>query len=271
MRPSYLAKDSDDIAYITNSNLKKLMPDIGYIDPEKYNYLYKSDLHFILSLKELHVLYTLREFYKGSYNEIRSTYHKSLNFVYDNKPPAFHKDGQCKYLLAEYTNYAIPGEIKLRGLEQIMKYKNFFVEYARLLSEKPDVFEIKINSQFKTTEKITILKISHQNSGHGELNDVSLSAIEDKIDTLLQSAKAYRNSSKETLDIIDRLGFGPAKSKEAQDPNNPLHKWHYEFKSRLKQLLEKFFKEKFNPDMDISKSFLISTGFRPCLHCCKDI
>lgn len=268
---SYIAKDSDDIAYITNSNLKKLMPDIGYVDPEKYKDLYKSELFFILSFKELHVLYTLREFYKGNYNEIESKYRKSLNYVYDSKPPAFHKDGQCKYLWAEYTNYAIPEEIKSRGLEQIMKYKNFFVEHARILSEKPDVFEIMINNEFKTENKINILKISHLNSGHGELNGISLSGLEDKIDKLLQSAIEFKDSSDEVWSIIDRRGYGPIKSNETPDPDNPLHIWHHEFKSNLKRLLERYFKEKFDPDMEISRTFLASAGFRPCSHCCKYI
>lgn len=209
---SYIAKDVDDIAYITNSNLKKLMPNIGDIDLEKYIDLYKSDLFFILSEKELHVLYTLREFYKGKYNKIRTEYQKSLTYVYDSKPPAFHKDGQCKYLWAEYTNYAIPGEIKSRGLEEIMKYKNFFVEHARILSEKSDVFEIMINSEFRTVNKITISKIQYLNSGHGKLDGISLSDLEDKIDKLLQSAVEFKNSSDEIWSIIDRRGYGPMES-----------------------------------------------------------
>lgn len=268
---SYIAKDRDDIAYITNSNLKKLMPNTGHVTPEKYKDLYKSDLFFILSEKELHVLYTLREFYKGNYNEIESKYRKSLSYVYDSKPPSFHKDGQCKYLSAEYTNYAIPEEIKKKGLEQIMKYKKFFVEHARILSEKPDVFEIKINSEFRPETKIVISKIQYLNSGHGELNGISLSGLEDKIDKLLQSAIEFKDSSDEIWSIIDRRGYGPIKSNEAPDLGNPLHKWHHEFKSNLKRLLEKYFKEKFNPDIEISQTFLISAGFRPCLHCCKYI
>lgn len=268
---SYMAKNSDDIAYITNSNLKKLMPNIGNIAREKFKDLYKSELFFILSLKELHVLYTLREFYKGNYNEIESKYRKSLNYVYDSKPPSFHKDGQCKYLSAEYTNYAIPEEIKSRGLEQIMRYKIFFVEHARVLSEKPDVFEIMINNEFRTENKITISKIQHLNSGYGQLNGISLSDLEGKIDILLQSAIEFKDSSDEVRSIIDRLGYGPIKSNEAPDPDSPLHKWQYEFKSNLKRLLEKYFKEKFNPDMEISQTFLASAGFRPCSHCCKYI
>lgn len=261
-----------DGVYITNSKSKEVLGEYRSLKnptAADLDSLYKTSLRDILSEPELAALYVMLEFFSNQdlsldmYKKIHIP--KRSKFVHRPGAPSYHFDRECSALRSVFENYAIPDVILARGADEEERYRDFFKEHKRLLEERPDVFEIKLNAEFGIKEKID--KVIFDNSGVNKVENFDLEELERKIDALIVDAREFRSKDVVTKKIIDDYGYGSHKRKESSEKGNPLYDWHHNYKGELKYLLKEYFRVKFNPDLKFKGSLLDQLGFKPCKMC----
>lgn len=150
---------NNEIAYITNSKTKEIIrglkPEKEYTNQQLDN-LYKSNVGHILSKKEMAALQILKEFYSEenfkleSYKKIQWQHNRNNQYVFNkSRAPSYHYNSQCTALTSKFENYRVPEEIRARGEKAVEDFRNFFLENLKLLREKPDVFNFKLNAKFR--------------------------------------------------------------------------------------------------------------------------
>ena len=98
-----------------------------------------------------------------------------------------------------------------------------------------------------------------------------MNELEKQIDKLIFRSEEYRNKDPETKEIIEKYGYGTHRRKESQTKGSPLYEWHHTYKSGLKELLQEYFRVKFNPNLSFDGKLLEELGFKPCTHCSRII
>ncbi len=260
--------------FITKANLASIVGtlDSNVVSISDFNQLYKTQLNKILSHKEMSLLCIYKEICKNpaaaleTYKKSKGKYHNP-DYVFQNTVKSYHRDPSCELLNGDYFNLELPPEIKAKGEQEIRKFKEFCSANKNLLEESESKFITKLESHFFL--KNPPRKVTVRNSGIERFNNVDLKIIEREIDLLLQSAESFRHSSLETEQIIYRLGYGTHSAKEARDPSNPLYTWHNTYKLPLKELMQNYFRVKFNRTISFNGHLLDNLGFTPCKACSK--
>ncbi len=260
--------------FITKSNLANI---VGFFDSSSvslsdFDLLYKTKLNKILSHKEMALLCIYKEVCQNPliaferYKESGATKNNS-NYVFQSGSKSYHSDPECKLLHGDYFNLELPPEIKIKGDAEIQRFRDFCIANRYLLEESERKFINKLETHFflKNPPKT----ITARNSGIERFQNADLRLIEKQIDQLLVNAEQYRHSSIEHEQIIDRLGYGTHSAKEARDPQNPLYTWHNSYKMPLKELMQHYFRVKFNGTLSFDGHLLDKLGFSPCKVCSK--
>ncbi|MYZ52450.1 hypothetical protein [Malikia spinosa] len=260
--------------YITKQNFNKILPlneKIIIPDDKTLDTIYKNSLRGILSTPEVGLLYILKEFYSNKefalerYQKIR--FEDNKKFVYVSRNPSYHYDINCKNLSSDFVNFEIPEEIKARGDHEIYLFREFYKKNSHLLKEKNDIFIMRLKIEFKLENPPS--RVEFDNSGRQEINNIDLNELEKQIDELIINAEKYRNTDKETKEIIEKYGYGTHKRKETQTKGSPLYEWHHTYKSGIKELIKEYFRVKFNPNLSFEGKLLDELGFKPCAHCSR--
>lgn len=260
-------------AYITKSNLKSIIMKV-YANPSKEDIegIYKEDLNHILSLKELAALFILKEAYAEKEFDLEKYMRKhkrdTKSFVFEGGSPSYHTNPFCEKLNSSFTNFELPEEIKAKGEEEIIRFRRFFIENASLLKSDEARFFKKLEATFFLTQPLS--KVSFDNSGYQEIKNLDLKELESKIDSLLFDADQFRNKDEETKKKIKDKGYGTHITPEAKIPGTALYEWHNKYKTGLKELLEEYFRVKFNPELKFDGNLLESLGFISCKSCSQD-
>ena len=257
--------------YITTSNWYSIVREIdtsGHQFDQKS--LYKSDLSKILSIPELNLLCKLKEAFESE-DFILERYKKLKNredtktFVYEGGTPSYHFSESCKKLNSNFLNLEIPAEVKSRGDSEINKFRSFCKSNMDLLNQDESAFITKLEAHFFLVNRPQ--KISHANSGHMNIENLSLPELEEAIDNLLIDADIFRNQSDQVRAKIKNMGYGTHKIKEAKVEGSTLNIWHNDYKERLKALLREYFRVKLNPELTFEGGLLEQLGFNPCTYC----
>lgn len=266
------------MAYITESNLKKLLLDIDTqkINPNNIPISFDVALSRILSQPELRWLEGFRMLCMDPSFILDEKFHvvkpkydtKTWASERDNEKPAYHHSDSCERLNSDYINFKIPVEIIARGEKEIERFRKWFQENRGLLCENEKSFILHLKIAFRLHNAPKEGGVIVHNSGISDFDNANLDSLKIKMNKILNEAESFRNTSPEIKNEISRFGYATHKHPAVKNPNSNIYRWHG-YKSSLKSLLITYFRVKFNPECEFEGLLLDQLGFQPCSACSK--
>jgi len=269
-------------AYITSANMLRIIRQTDIVTADIEGTVYKKPIYLFSRFEEKSLI-AIQELISDTERFLLEIYNRvevvdRMKYVFEGKKPAYHNDLNCERLNSNFKNFEIPEEIKEKGTEEIMRFRNWFKENYSLL-ERPDVFEMRLHMAFGVL--INPKAINFTNSGPAELENLNLEQLEEKIDGLLKDAGRFFYKSEMHQNIIRKFGkytFLAYKDDEIQRNDTKysdneikvfLRNYDEQFKKPLKHLLIHYYRVKLNPDLKMEGKLLEQLGFVPCGHCCS--
>ena len=277
------------MSYITNSNAEQLISSLQIKDLNLAGRVYKINLEFLNKFDTNLLLATKlffqnpEEFYTEKYVK-HSRKHDAESYVYEYEfGPAYHATHDCKRLLSDYVNYKIPVQIKIKGTEEISRYRKWFEGHEHLLENKPQQFLNYLYANFNvqiSASALALLRAEYKNSGAIEMDNIDLDTLESSIDELIKDANSFSASNgvimakyvKHTYlwNKPDQLfiGYGSYSDTEIREV---LRTFETKFKQPLIKKLKEYYRIKFNPELELKSDLLSQLGFVSCQTCHKNI
>jgi hypothetical protein len=269
-------------AFITSANMLRIIRQTDIITAEIEGTVYKKPIYLFSRFEEKSLI-AIQELISDTEKFLTEIYNKievvdRMKYVFEGKKPAYHNDLNCERLNSNFNNFEIPEEIKEKGPEEILRFRNWFKENYSLL-ERPDVFEMRLHMAFGVL--INPKAINFTNSGSAELENLNLEQLESRIDSLLKEAGRFFYKSEMHQTLIRKFGkytFLAYKDDDIQrnDTNYSddeikvfLRNYDEQFKKPLKYLLIQYYRVKYNPDLKMEGKLLEQLGFVPCGNCCS--
>lgn len=275
------------MAYITQANASAI---IRAVDPAKLREL-AADIfgrHIpIFSKRENGFLQAIKQLFIDPINFVKiyliPKEKKKDNGLYVFIPtakPCYHAYRNCERLFSGFSNYMIPEEIRLRGDDEVKRYREWFVSKLCLLHENPDRFLLALCIQFKL-QMHTLGKVNFENSGREKVLNISPEELETRIEELLKNINEYshKNSSNACLIALYAHRTGALYSKRPiankysryteDEIRDFLQFFLHHYKKPLQKLLIEYYRIKYNSDIFMDKNLLESLGFQPCSVCTK--
>lgn len=269
-------------AYITSANMLRIIRQTDIVTADIEGTVYKKPIYLFSRFEEKSLI-AIQELISDTERFLSEIYNRvevvdRMKYVFEGKKPAYHNDLNCERLNSNFKNFEIPEEIKEKGTEEIMRFRNWFKENYSLL-ERPDVFEMRLHMAFGVL--INPKAINFTNSGPAELENLNLEQLEEKIDGLLKEAGRFYYKSEMHQTIIRKFGkytFLAYKDDEIQRNDTRysdneikafLRNYDEQFKKPLKNLLIHYYRVKLNPDLKMEGKLLEQLGFVPCGNCCS--
>ena len=273
-------------AIITKSNLNSIVTSLEEIDQlnsADKDTLYKYPIYF-LHKNEIDRLVKQREFLKDPENVFKIYKKKksvdSKKYIFEGAKPAYHTRADCINLNSNFNNYEIPTEIQEKGDAEIEKFRKWFKSNQIYLSEKPDLFTLKLQIAFGLS--IVPVVINHDNSGLTELDNLNLNDLEERIDSIIKAAGTFYKDNPDKQTIIKRfqkLTFlaytkNEIKLNDTNYTDDDLKSFLYEydvmFKKPFKDLLLQYLMVKYNPELKFNGLLLEQLNFKKC-HKCQEL
>ncbi|GER57897.1 hypothetical protein ULMA_00050 [Patiriisocius marinus] len=268
--------------YNTSLVFKKL---IGEIPDDIRNWEpYRKSIYFLNRLDKTNLLY-FKKFCENPIDNIDSIY-KAIEvvdkkvFVYEGSKPSYHKYENCDRLSSNFVNYRIPTQIKEKGEEEIEKYRNWFKENESSFTDRPDVYQMRLQAKFGIIEGIQ--KVDYKNSGNVYKENLTLEEIQARIDSLLHNAAQFFKRNEKRQEVIKRFQTATFLAfKEEEIENNTTEYSDGELKNILKlyyylfieptiHYLKEFFKTIYNADIEINERIFEALNFKKCGYCYSD-
>jgi len=201
----------------------------------------------------------------------------TFRFVIPETRPAYHYSCECPRLRSDFENYKIPAEIRERGRDEVQRFRQWFLTNSRLMTGNQQLFAFRLRNEFQLSEVPEYVK--YENSGYEEHENISVEALEARIDARIKEAgryyyacekntvilrvyskHAYRGFLEETLPF-EIPGYSEAEIKEF------LREYENRFKRPLQRDLIEYYRLELNPDIAMSGPILDAIGFKPCVSC----
>ena len=269
------------MAYITISNAMHIIykTDIKSLNLE--GSVYKTKIYFFSKFEE-NSLIAIQELLKDPEKFLAEIYKPIVvkdthKFVYEGKPPAYHKTIDCQRISSNYENFEIPEAIRIKGIDEVINFRKWFEENKYLL-DKPDVFVMRLELHWGIVTNPTAIK--RDNSGWTEIVNYNLEEIEQRIDELIREAGRYFNESDKNRIILKRFNkYTHLAYHEEPIENNDtgysdeivkalLKDYNTKIKRPIKKLLIEYYRLTLNPDLKLEGNLLNQLGFKPCGQCC---
>ena len=267
-------------AYITNSNSKQIVynldtsnintdDEIFHID---FDWFSQYEIRGLLAFKML--FQNPDEFFK-QYRK-KKTYDRK-EYVYEGQAPAHHNSPNCDRILSSFHNYKLPEEIKKKGEDAIIEFRNWFKEHSYLMEDKMDLFLDRLRWKFKLESRPEV--VDYKNSGVEIIQNLNLNELEREIEKKIKSANDFYTSSGKIQTILDHFGAFAFIHKNRQPPRENstnysneeiwgvLKEFDEEFKTPIIFLLREYYKIKYNPELEFEGYLLEQLGFEPCRQC----
>lgn len=284
MNPSV---ESSTLCYLTKNNLKRLQ---SYFDYDKFNSteeIYKVPF-FFFGKKEEKTLLCFKEFLMDT-GEFISKYYKPVEvkdnyqYMYEGYSPAYHANPNCIRITSDFNNIKIPQEIKERGSNEVVEFRNWYKEKLKEIG-KTDiknnaVFRQELWMKFAITFE-ALEEVNYENSGIENFENLSLPELEKRIDALIGESKFYFvQSSPSDKEIIrqfqKRTSWGYVRN-EIQGNNTNLsddelksflRSYDIKFKQPVRNLLLEYYRVLYNPQLRFEGDLLSQLNFKPCGSC----
>lgn len=271
------------MAYITLANANSIVFNSDLKDSDLKGEMYKIPIYFFSKYEEQSLL-AIQELLQNPEYYFTEIYqpHEPIDtykYVYEGKRPAYHNEPNCERLNADWDNYEIPEDISERGEEAVIEFREWFETVAHLIKDRPDAFVMRLHARWGILTNVNA--ISRGNSGHMELENLTIQNLEARIDSRIRAAGRYYYKSAKTKSVLrqfskyaflgdknepinsNRTGFPDHEVKEL------LKYYNKQFKKPLKRDLVEYYRLKLNPDIRMEGYFLENLGFKPCGCCCR--
>jgi hypothetical protein len=248
--------------YITNHNFKYIKRNneggIYEVPSElfkKYFFLDKSD---VINLYDKYILASKNfgaEYAKYYYKVNTKEYFERMEKTYVKKvhPKCYHKDDNCERLLSAFNNIFVPIEIRLRGDDEIKRYKKWYNENSIILEAillKGETFGDRIKLFLEEMYKEFNLKdmpnpADFDNSGSINFDHLSEEALKIAIEN---KRKAFEEFIEENKDYKQSIEYE-------------------ELKEEMNALLYSYIIVKYKVKDGFNEELLKEIGFKCCSKC----
>jgi hypothetical protein len=267
------------MAYITTANANSIIYKLNINSLKINGELYKIPIYFFNKYEEKSLL-AIKELFLDSENFLTEYYkpiitRDTLNFVFEGKPPAYHKTIDCNRISSDYENFQIPETIKDQGKETVKKFRKWFSENQYLL-DKPDIFIARLQMKWGIVSNLK--NINKDNSGYTKFENFTPKQIEERIDSLIKRAGRLYYEETEILKRFNKYAYLGNKSEPIKNNNTGfsdkkvkevLSFFENNIKKPLKPLLIEYFRVTINPELNLNDRILEQLGFKPCQQCHK--
>jgi len=283
----YLCQEAkDNMAIITKSNFNKILKKVDLAQMSRIDMpIYKKHIYFF-NEKEVGLLKGYRELIKDPENFIVEFYKPlkivdTFKYVIPESEPAYHRRHACKLLNSDFINYEIPMAIRERGVDEVIRFRNWFVKNEHLLLVDIQKFIFRLQASFHYVGEIKPEAIDYSNSGTEEIDNLNLNELEREIDNVLREAGRYYRENPGMQNIIRRfqkftfLAYisGNIEINDTHLSDIQLKEFlkYYDknFKVPVKKYLMEYYRIKFNPELDFNGHLLERLGFHMCSECHK--
>lgn len=271
------------MSYITVSNAMKVLVGIDYdAVKELEGNVYKKPIYFF-NKRETRLLLGLKELYRDPENFVKEYYKPivkkdTFRYIFEGGQPAYHVGHDCSRLLSNFKNFEVPTQIREKGEQAVLEFREWFKTVQKEFNEKPDVFEMLLFSKYGI--QVSMKAVDYSNSGVEEKENLDLPELERRIDNILTDAgRFYREQDGFHQNIIKRfskLTFLAYSYKEIYSNDTGmkdadlkafLESYDIKFKKPLKELLREYYRVLHNHEMKFEGKLLEALGFRPCGVC----
>jgi hypothetical protein len=270
-----------NLVFITLANTKNIIRKSEIKSLSVIGEIYKIPIHFF-NRYEQNELLAIKELLKDPekfFNEMYIPYEPKDTFskIYEGKKPSYHISQKCPRLHADYLNFSVPNEIKSKGQAAVIEFRQWFETVKHLFLSDPGMFVFRLHAKYGIITNPNSIK--HENSGVFELENPSITELEEEIDKLIKEAgRFYYSSEKNTeiLKVFSKNTFlaynGNLDHLNTTQYSNEeiiifLKEYDEKFKKRLKKLLIEYYRLKLNPEIKMDGLFLDKLGFKPCCDC----
>ncbi|MGE6384729.1 hypothetical protein ACQKEN_03525 [Pseudomonas sp. NPDC078416] len=255
--------------YLTKSSMGKLknlyFESVNEVDEHVRTAVYREDLAWILSVVELKSLYAellvASGIEKFRISGTKAQRNDGLHLFRTNGPLKYHFDSSCGYLNSDYLNFSIPPEIKLKGPDEIEKFRVFAEANKHLLQDDQERFLTALEARFLL--KTRPQRIEYNNSGQNEFSLLTVEEMEQAIQSHLRAAKEFHEANPE----VRKRTFAPRRVIDSPQATDLDREWHNVYKHLLKSMLSQYYRK--SHDHSQEESFLKSLGFEACKACAK--
>jgi len=273
------------MAYITNSNLKRIIGKIDLTKSKLEGTLFRRPIYF-LSRFETQELLATKEFFLDPSKFVNEYYKKLIvkrdsQMIFNKKTTSYHSDSDCVRLNSDYSNYKIPDEILQRGDVVVEQFRLWFIQNIYLLEsgEQAKVQALQERCRLKFGLKELPLLVHYENSGATCLTNNSLLEVEANIIDLLKAAGRHYYSSPKTNKILRRFSkctflisrdqpiYGNDTGYSEEEVREELKYYFENFKKPVIDQLKQWYRIQYNPDLNFDDNLLDQLGFEPCKGC----
>lgn len=247
--------------YVTIATFKGLAglnksSDLPEIDVIKGSKSFLSDKDFY-NLRQFSALLNDKEtIHTNKFSRLSSS--SRWTYVSDGVPK-YHFDVECRFLRNHFDNVEVPEEIRIRGTDEVVKYRQFALENLNLYRENKEKFALKVSANFFL--KADLKFYEYDNSGILCLSDPETirGFLEDHIIKSLNYLEKFD---------VSNMKYAPYKSVLRNKSVSPeVYTFHNEYKRVVIDLYESYIASLCDNDFSFDPLILDRVGFLPCKAC----
>jgi hypothetical protein len=262
--------------------LKSFMDDIpkGIENWQPYN---RKNIYFLNRLDKTKLAMFLKycenpDIYKKEVYKVQEIT-DNLKFVFEGAKPSYHKFENCQFLHSNFVNYPIPDEIRSKGEDAVEEFRNWFKEHENIFRDYPDRYKERAEKKYNILISVNDVKTDYKNSGNKYKENLSLTNVSNRIDSLLANEEEYLHENEERKKILVKYRNATylAFKQEAIKDNNTnfsdeelkeiLIEYSLLFVEPIIYYLREFFRIYFNKDIEVNELLFEQINFKKCGHC----
>lgn len=270
-----IAEEAKDVAYVTRYTYTRLSG--SWLQPEGrvsldwiFDFIYEESLAAILNQPEAERLYVQKLMLERKYQSLcikKSEF--SPEYVFSVGTPKFHKTNACRCLTADFNNYRVPFEIKVRGSQKVREFQEFCEQLKKELEGKSDdVFWARVNAKFHIHAEPK--QVHYENSGVQNIVAMPIAELQEKIREAIDASQGMQNGKDGFT--IKRYHYALHQQKALACISNPeqkeIVKQFFKLKWQLINLLFELYRKQAGAvDYVLPLHLLQASGLEPCRKC----
>lgn len=265
-----------DSAYVTRHNFSRissfyLQPD-GDISIDKiFSVIYEKNLSEFLNQKEATRIYLQKQIIDKNFQSVRVVKKEfTRDYTFSVTPPKFHKDKDCVFLKADFSNYLVPPAIKALGEEKVREFQEFCESHKKEFEGKPDdVFWARVGVKFNI--HINPERVDYYNSGIENIEKISIDDLREKINETISTLLWFLESGPKKNTIIafryaPSIKFALSKIQDEESKNEIME--FFKLKANLANFLFELYKKQSGRNSYILPITLLNAcGIQACKGC----
>lgn len=264
--------------YVTEFNESRVLSDITTdIDRTITSKdIYHKSLPFF-NLLELSKLHDYKRFCQGDI-DVEQVYKRveiidRKKYVFEGNAPSYHRTEDCPFLNSNFKNIELPNAVKKWEDKEVDRFREWFKKNIKDI-EDDELIVTRIKEEWDIV--CSVNRVNFRNSGSIYVEDLALTNIEKRIDSLILAQKDYYNQNRYFLARFSKATFLGFKANTIDNNQTglsddelkeKLREYHNLFKEPIIHYLKEYYKVKFSKDVEFEEKLLDSLGFDKCKNC----